>query len=79
MFGAGIRNADRIHPEWQGRESGDFVRAAPPDYLGGAFGSQLGWRVAEVVPGRAIVLERWGAFVLEPVDASTTGCTSPAR
>lgn len=72
MFGAGIRNADRIHPEWQGREAGDFVRAAPPDYLGGAFGSQLGWRVAEVVPGRAIVLERWGAFVLEPVDANTT-------
>jgi hypothetical protein len=72
MFGAEIRNADRIHPEWQTREAGDFVRAAPADYLGGAFGSQLGWRVAEVVPGRAIVLERWGAFVLEPVDANTT-------
>ena len=24
------------------------------------------------MPGRAIVLERWGAFVLEPVDANTT-------
>lgn len=28
--------------------------------------------MAEVVPGRAIVLERWGAFVLTPVDANTT-------
>jgi hypothetical protein len=72
LIGADIHNADHIHPEWQVRQAGDLVRATQPAYLGGAFGSQLGWRVAEVVPGRAIVLERWGAFVLEPVDASTT-------
>jgi hypothetical protein len=72
LFGADIHNADQVHPEWQARQAGDFVRATQPGYLGGRFGSELGWRVAEVVPGRAIVLERWGAFVLHPVDATTT-------
>jgi hypothetical protein len=72
LFGADIHNADRINPEWQVRQAGDLVRATQPDYLGGRFGSQLGWRVNEVVPGRAIVLERWGAFVLRPVDSATT-------
>jgi hypothetical protein len=72
LFGADIHNADRVNPEWQVRQAGDFVRATQPDYLGGRFGSQLGWRVNEVVPGRAIVLERWGAFVLRPVDSTTT-------
>jgi hypothetical protein len=72
LFGADIHNADRVNPEWQVRQAGDLVRATQPDYLGGRFGSQLGWRVNEVVPGRAIVLERWGAFVLRPVDSTTT-------
>jgi hypothetical protein len=72
LIGADIHNADRVHPEWQVRQAGDLVRATQPDYLGGRLGSELGWRVAEVVPGRAIVLERWGAFVLHPVDANTT-------
>jgi uncharacterized protein YndB with AHSA1/START domain len=72
LFGAHIRNAERVHPEWQVRQAGDLVRAVQPDYLGGRFGPDLGWRVAEVVPRRAIVLERWGAFVLTPVNDSTT-------
>ncbi len=72
LFGADIHNADRVHPEWQVRQAGELVRAVQPDYLGGRFGSELAWRVAGVVPGRAIVLRRWGAFVLVPVDANTT-------
>ena len=36
------------------------------------FGKEIGWRVAQIVPGRAIVLEGWGAFVLVPVDQHTT-------
>ena len=72
LIGADIHNADRVHPEWQHLEAGGFVRATQPDYLGGRLGSELGWRVTQVVPGRAIVLERWGAFVLHPVDANTT-------
>jgi hypothetical protein len=72
LFGADIHNAERVNPAWQVRQAGDLVRATQPDYLGGRFGTELGWRVNEVVPGRAIVLERWGAFVLRPVDSATT-------
>ena len=72
LVGADIHNADRVHPEWQHRAPGDLVRATQPDFLGGRLGTELGWRVAEVVPGRAIVLEQWGAFVLHPVDSNTT-------
>jgi hypothetical protein len=71
MMGDRIVNATRIHPEWQTLAVGDTIRATQPDYLGGRFGT-LGWRVAKVVPRRAIVLENWGAFVLEPVDSTTT-------
>ena len=72
MVGADIRNADRIHPEWQRRAEGELVRAVQPDFLGGRLGRDIGWRVAEVEPARALVLEGWGAFVVRPVDDSTT-------
>lgn len=71
LAGDNVHNAERIHPEWQRLEAGDFVRAAQPDYLGGRLGD-LGWRVKSVLPGRAFVLENWGAFVLQPVDSDTT-------
>ena len=64
LVGADIHNADRIHPEWQTRAAGDLVRATQRDYLGGLFGSEPGWRVARLDPGRAMVLEQWGAFVV---------------
>jgi hypothetical protein len=67
LVGDDIRNADRIVPEWQQREVGDLVRAVQPDYLGGVLGDRVGWRVVELVPGRAMVLEGWGAFVVEPL------------
>lgn len=68
LIGDDVRNADRIHPEWQERRVGDLVRAAQPDYLGGRLGTTLGWRVAQLEPGHALVLENWGAFVVIPVD-----------
>lgn len=71
LAGSRITNADRIHPEWQEIKAGDFVRATQPDYLGGRLG-EPGWRVLEVVPGRAMVLENWGAFVVRPIDSATT-------
>ncbi len=71
-FGDNIRNADRVVPEWQGRKVGDLVRATQPGYLGGIFGDDLGWRVSAIEPGRALVLEGWGSFVLDPIDANTT-------
>jgi len=72
LIGDDVRNADRIHPEWQERRVGDLVRATQPGYLGGRLGNELGWRVAELEPGRALVLEHWGAFVVIPVDEHTS-------
>lgn len=71
MFGADVHNVKEIRPEWQNLAVGDFVRAAPPNYLGGRLGD-VGWRVTEVQPRRAMVLKNWGAFVLLPVDSTTT-------
>jgi hypothetical protein len=35
--------------------------------MGGLFGTDPGWRITYFEPERALVLESWGAFVLEPV------------
>jgi uncharacterized protein YndB with AHSA1/START domain len=65
-FGVDIRNTPELRPEWQSRQAGDLVHATQPNYLGGVFGEQPGWTVTEVQPNRAMVLQNWGAFVLEP-------------
>jgi hypothetical protein len=70
LFGLSVKNADRIHPEWQSLVEGDSVLATPDNYLG--TGRRFGWRVGRVEPNRVLVLESWGAFVLEPVDSATT-------
>jgi hypothetical protein len=69
-FGLHVRNADRVHPEWQGVVTGDSVFATPRDWLG--TGRRFGWRVSLAEPYRVLILENWGAFVLEPVDTATT-------
>jgi len=71
LIGDEIRNAERIHPEWQTLREGDLVRAVQPEYMGGIFGPNIGWRIARLEPNRVLVLGGWGAFVLEPVDGST--------
>lgn len=71
-FGADIHNANHVNPAWQERVEGDMVRAVQPTYLGGMLGANLGWRISQLEPGRAIVLDGWGAFVLNPIDAHTT-------
>ena len=71
LVGDDIHTANRIHPEWQRLAAGDTVFAAQPDYLGGRLGHP-GWRVTAVEPGRALYLENWGAFVLQPIDSTTT-------
>jgi hypothetical protein len=71
-FGVDVHNVAEIRPEWQHREVGELVRATQPGYLGGLFGPDLGWRVREVEPERALVLEHWGTFALVPADGATT-------
>jgi uncharacterized protein YndB with AHSA1/START domain len=65
-FGVDVRNTLEIRPEWQSRQAGDRVRATQDGYLGGVLGRDLGWTVKAVEPGRAIVLQQWGSFVLTP-------------
>lgn len=62
LAGCRMRNADRIHPEWQHRARGDIVR------MHWAFGMP----VALFEPNRALALKGWGAFVLEPLDPRHT-------
>lgn len=71
-FGVDVRNVFEIRPEWQSRQAGDRVRATQDGYLGGALGRDLGWTVKDVEPGRAMVLQHWGAFVLEPTSDGRT-------
>lgn len=54
LFGLKVRNADRIHPEWQQLCVGDAVRLVPRGWLGLRAGLAL--PVAEVVAGQSIVL-----------------------
>lgn len=72
LFLADVHNVYEIRPEWQHRAVGDLVRATPPDYLGGMFGRDVGWRVSYMDPGRAMVFANWGAFVLRPAGAHRT-------
>lgn len=58
LAGARITNADRIVPEWQSIAPGDKIWLHPRIYL----------RVAEVIPGYAIVIEEAWAFVALPID-----------
>ena len=72
LIGDDITNADSIVPGWGERNVGDLVRATQSDYLGGRFGSDLGWRIDQFEPNRVMVLRGWGAFIVEPIDARTT-------
>ena len=78
-FGDDIRNADSLVPAWQERKVGDLVRAAQPDWLGGALGRELGWRIARFDPPRVLVLENWGSFVVVPVDSARSRLIARTR
>ena len=58
LAGCRMRNADRINPEWQHREVGEKVYLHP----------DVGLEVKLFEPGRALVLDGWGAFVVDPID-----------
>jgi hypothetical protein len=84
IFGLGIHNADRIVPELQKLNKGDFVRSAHRGWLGGRFDEMAGWYVVELVPERALVLRdeiehgSW-AFILKPIDDQQTRMIIRAR
>lgn len=63
LAGCRMRNADRVHPEWQRREIGDEVMLHP---------LAPGMPVTIFDPPRALGLEGWGVFVLEPLGTDRT-------
>jgi hypothetical protein len=69
LAGCQMHNADRIHPEWQHREIGELVMLAPV----------MGLKVAHFEPNRALVLEGWGSFTLEPIDEQRTRLISRSQ
>jgi hypothetical protein len=69
LAGCELRNADRIHPEWQQRELGEEVPLHPLN----------GLRVTIFEPGRALGLEGWGVFLLEPAREGATRLIARAR
>lgn len=65
---ADIHNADRIMPEWQHLKTGDTIRLGSKK----VYGDTTLLRVAALEENHFIVLERWGAFVLKPLDEERT-------
>jgi uncharacterized protein YndB with AHSA1/START domain len=62
LAGCEMKNADRIHPDWQQRELDETVHLHPAG----------GLKVTVFEPGRALGLEGWGTFFLEPLGAAQT-------
>jgi hypothetical protein len=62
LAGCEMKNADRVHPEWQHRELGETVHLHPAG----------GLRVSVFEQGRALGLEGWGTFALEPAGPHRT-------
>jgi protein-S-isoprenylcysteine O-methyltransferase Ste14 len=71
LTGANIHNVDEIRPEWQHLAVGDGWRLLPPDYLGNV-GKEAVMPVLMIDPGHALVIEMFGAYIIEPVDEHTS-------
>ena len=74
VFGmdAHYKSIDEIRPELQSLREGDFVPAAPQKQEGAEQVNKMGWTVKRLEPPRLMVLEGWGAFVLEPLEGGRT-------
>ncbi len=71
-FGVDIRSVHEVRDEWQTLKAGDMVYATQEGYLGGLFGDRPGWTVNEVTPEKALVLDQWGTFALQPISDERT-------
>jgi len=69
LAGCRMRNADRIHPEWQHREVGETV------YLHWATGVP----VSRFDPPEVLALKGWGAFVVRPAPDGGTRLLARSR
>lgn len=58
LAGCDLSNADQIRAEWQQRRPGDVLYMTPA----------MATRIGAVDPPRALVIENWGSYVIEPID-----------
>ncbi len=61
LAGCRLRSADAVHEEWQDLAPGDPLRLAP----------EFATRISAVDSPRSLVIENWGAYVVQPVDSRT--------
>lgn len=69
LAGCNMRNADRVHPEWQERQPGDTVLLHPAS----------GLKLVVSEPPRAFIMESTWGFVLEPIDEHRTRLIARSR
>jgi hypothetical protein len=69
LAGCRMRNADRIHPDWQERDVGETVFLHPAN----------GLEVSLFEPKRVLALKGWGVFLLEPLDERRTRLIARGR
>jgi hypothetical protein len=62
LSGTAIGDVERSHPEWQHRAIGETLRLFPATEL----------KIAAFEPGRAIMLEGWGTWAVEPISENNT-------
>lgn len=67
LAGCDLASADRVHEEWQHRSPGDPLTIFP------GYATTIG----AVDPPRSLLIDSWGAYVVEPLDA--TSCRLIAR
>jgi len=58
LAGCRLRSAEEIRPEWQDLAAGDPLMLFPG----------FGTKIAEVRPPHSLLIENWGAYVVEPLD-----------
>lgn len=58
LAGCQIHSADEIRPEWQDLAEGDELKLFPG----------IATRISELHPPRALVIQGWGAYIVEPID-----------
>lgn len=69
LAGCNLHSADEVHEQWQDRKVGDGLTIFE------GYSTPL----LEVDPPRALVIENWGAYVIEPIDHASCRLLARSR